>query len=341
MAVCQYTLGELADKLALDCVGDRDVVITGLATLASATQGQLSFLANPKYQNDLLGTKASAVIVSAEMAKSCPTNALVAANPYLSYAQVTQLFDHRRVSPGCIHSTAVVSETAKLAPSVSIAANAVIGEHVTIAANTAIGAGVVIGDNSIVGENCLLHANLTVYHGVTIGDRVILHSGCVIGSDGFGFAPSPTGYVKIAQLGGVTIGDDVEVGAGTTIDRGALDDTLVGNGVIIDNQVQIAHNVQVGENTAIAGQAGIAGSTKVGKQCTLAGGVGLVGHITIADKVHITAHTVVSKSIVKSGSYSSGTSMQETSAWRKSAVRISQLDDIARRLQRLEKTLKK
>lgn len=337
MVACQYTLGELADKLALDCIGDREVVITGLATLASASQGQLSFLANPKYQKDLLGTKASAVIVSAEVAACCPTNALVAANPYLSYAQTSQLFDSRCVAQGSIHHSAVVSTTAKLAPNVSIAANAVIGEHVTIAANTSIGAGVVIGDYSVVGEDCLLHANVTVYHGVTLGDRVTLHSGCVIGSDGFGFAPSPTGYIKIAQLGGVKVGCDVEIGAGTTIDRGALDDTLIGNGVIIDNQVQVAHNVQVGDNTAIAGKAGIAGSTIIGKQCTLAGGVGLVGHITIADKVHITAHTVVSKSITKAGSYSSGTGMQETSAWRKSAVRITQLDDIAKRLQRLEK----
>ena len=341
MAACQYTLAELADRLALDCVGDPNVVITGLATLASAAPGQLSFLANPKYQKDLLTTKASAVIVSAEMAELCSVNALVSANPYLSYAQSSQLFDRRRATQGFVDSSAVVSTTAHVDATASIAANAVVGDHVHIGANTTIGAGVVIGDNSIVGKDCLLHANVTLYHGVSIGNQVVLHSGCVIGSDGFGFAPSPNGYVKIAQLGGVQVGNNVEIGAGTTIDRGALDDTVIGNGVIIDNQVQIAHNVQIGDNTAIAGKAGVAGSTKIGKQCTLAGGVGLVGHITIADKVHITAHTVVSKSITKSGSYSSGTSMQETSAWRKSAVRISQLDDIARRLQRLEKTLKK
>ena len=341
MADCQFTLGELADRLSLECQGDRNVLITGLATLASAGQGQLSFLANPKYQKDLSNSKASAVIVAANMAEHCPTNVLVADNPYLAYARVSQLFDQSRSAKGTIHPAAVISLSASVASSASIGANAVIGDNAVIGANCSIGPGAVIGDGSELGEDCLLHANVTVYHGVSIGSRVILHSGCVIGSDGFGFAPSPEGYVKIAQLGGVKIGNDVEIGAGTTIDRGALDDTLIGNGVIIDNQVQVAHNVQIGENTAIAGKAGIAGSTKIGRQCTLAGGAGLVGHITIADKVHVTAHTVVSKSITQSGSYSSGTSMQETSAWRKSAVRISQLDDIARRLQRLEKSLKK
>ena len=341
MSARQYTLAELAGKLDLDCVGDRDVVITSLATLASAKQGQLSFLANPKYQKDLIATQASAVIVSAEMVKLCPVNALVAANPYLSYAQSTHLFERVHAVPGLIDNSAVIASTAKLDPSVSIGANAVIGEHVQIGANTVVGPGVVIGDHSLVGANGLLHGNVTLYHGVTLGDRVTLHSGCVIGSDGFGFAPSSSGYVKIAQLGGVRVGNDVEIGAGTTIDRGALDDTIIGNGVIIDNQVQVAHNVQIGENTAIAGQAGIAGSTKVGKHCTLAGGAGLVGHITIADNVLVTANTLISKSIAEAGSYSSATGMQETSAWRKSAVRITQSDDIARRLQRIEKSMKK
>ena len=334
-----YTLAELAEKLQLECVGDSRLRIVGLATLTTANEGQLSFLANPRYEKSLAATTAGAVILSKEMAALFKGNALISNNPYLSYAKASQLFSQRGSVVKGIHFSAVVSETATIAASASIGPHCVIGENVIIAADVIIKAGSVVGDHSTIGEGSLLYPNVSVYHGVHIGRHVILHSNAVIGSDGFGFAPSADGWEKIEQLGGVSIGDHVEIGASTSIDRGALDDTVVGAGVIIDNQVQIAHNVIIGEYTAIAGCTGIAGSTTIGRHCTIAGGVGIVGHIQVADKVHITAHTLVTKSITKAGSYSSGTPMLETKQWHKAAVRFSQLNDMSKRLKKLFKKL--
>jgi UDP-3-O-[3-hydroxymyristoyl] glucosamine N-acyltransferase len=343
MAKPQYTLAELAALLGVTLVGDPQVLITGLATLASAGSGQLSFLANPKYQKALQSTAATAVIVDASSVDNCPCHCLVTDNPYVAYARASQLFAESLPIAVGVHPSAVVSSSATIAATASISANVCIGDNVVIGAGSVVGAGCVIGHNTVLGEHCLLHANVSLYHGVTLGDRVTIHSAAVIGSDGFGFAPSPDrekgGWVKIAQLGGVRIGDDVEIGAGTTIDRGALDDTLIGNRVIIDNQVQIAHNVELGDNTAIAGCTAIAGSTKIGKNCTIAGDVRIIGHLTIADNVHITVSTLVTKSIDRPGSYSSGTSMQETRLWRRNAIRFSQLDEMAKRLAALEKKL--
>ena len=346
MANRHYTLAELADLLDVKVAGDPGVQISGLATLASAGPGQLSFLANPKYRSALENTAAEAVIVAADMVETCPCHCLVSDNPYISYARASQLFERRPAAMRAgIHASAVVSSTAVIDSSATIGANVTIADHVTIAADTYIGPGCVIGHNSVVGAGCLLHANVSVYHGVALGDRVIVHSGAVIGSDGFGFAPAEDrdsgGWIKIAQLGGVRIGDDVEIGAGTTIDRGALDDTVIGDRVVLDNQVQIAHNVELGDNTGIAGCTAVAGSTKIGKNCTIAGGVGIVGHLTIADGVHVTAMSLVTKSIDKPGAYSSGTGMMASAQWRKNAVRFSQLDDLARRVAELEKRLAK
>ncbi len=337
----QYTLAELADLLDVTVMGDPDIVISGLATLASAGAGQLSFLANPKYHKALESTAADAVIVAPAMVDVCPCNSLVSDNPYVSYARASQLFAQAGVTQGGIHPSAVVSQTATIDASATIGANVSIADNVVIGANTVIGPGCVIGHDSVLGTNCLLHANVSIYHGIHIGNRVTIHSAAVIGADGFGFAPSPDrqkgGWIKIAQLGGVRIGNDVEIGAGTTIDRGALDDTIIGDRVILDNQVQIAHNVELGHNTAIAGCTAIAGSTKIGSNCTIAGGVGIVGHLTIADRVHVTAMSLITKSIGSPGSYSSGTGMMDSRHWRKNAVRFSQLDDLAKRLTELEK----
>ena len=339
----QYSLAALAELLKVKCVGDPEILISGLATLASAGPGQLSFLANPKYQKALAATQAEAVIVAADMVGIGPANALVSDNPYLTYAKASQLFaDTSMVNTG-IHPSAVVSDTAQIDPSACIGPNVAIADNVVIGPATVIHAGCSIGHDTVLGESCLLYANVSLYHGVTVGDRAIIHSGTVIGSDGFGFAPSPDrekgGWVKIAQLGGVVIGDDVEIGAGCTIDRGALDDTRIGDRVILDNQVQIAHNVELGDNTGMAGCSAIAGSTKVGKNCTIAGGAGIVGHVEIADNVHITAFTLVSKSITQAGAYSSGTPMQDSRSWRRSAVRFSQLDEMSKRLTDVEKKL--
>jgi UDP-3-O-[3-hydroxymyristoyl] glucosamine N-acyltransferase len=337
MTEISYTLTEIAQRLQLKCVGDSSLHIVGLATLASASKGQMSFLANPRYQKELLNTSATAVIVSEQMADDCPVAALISPNPYLSYAQATELFSIQSSSCSGVHASAVVSGTAQVSSSASIGPHCVIGERAVIGENTVLGAGTFIGDDSVIGANGLLHANVTVYHGVAMGCSAVIHSGTVVGSDGFGFAPHANGWQKIQQLGGVTIGDNVELGANTTIDRGSLDDTLIGNNVIIDNQVQVAHNVQIGDGTAIAGCTAIAGSTRIGKRCTIAGGVGIVGHITLVDGVHITAHTLVTKSITEKGSYSSGTPMQETKQWHKSAVRFTQLNKIAKQLGQLLK----
>jgi len=238
-----------------------------------------------------------------------------------------------------VHPTAVVAPDAEVHPSASIGAYVVIEAGACIEADVEIGAQSFIGARSRVGEGGRLAPRVTLYHDVQIGKRVVIQSGAVIGGEGFGFAKEKGAWQKIAQIGGVRIGDDVEIGSNTTIDRGALSDTLIGNGVKLDNQIMIAHNVQIGDNTAMAGCVGISGSTKIGRNCMIAGGVGMVGHIEVCDNVFVTGMTMVTRSITEPGSYSSGTAMQNAADWRKSAARIRQLDDMARRLQQLEKSL--
>jgi UDP-3-O-[3-hydroxymyristoyl] glucosamine N-acyltransferase len=318
-------------------VADNQVLVSGIGALDDSGNEQVSFLANPSYRKLLAQTKAAAVIVHPDMQDECPVPALVMNNPYMGFAKLSQIFDNLPTQKVGIHPSAIISETAEIADDVSIGANVVIGEYVQVASGCRIGPGSIISDHCLIGENSLLHANVVMYHDVMIGKHCILHSGCVIGADGFGFAPDAGSWVKIAQLGGVRIGNDVEVGANTTIDRGALGNTQVGNGVKLDDQIMIAHNVVIGDGCAIAGTAGIAGSTTLGKNCTIAGGVGIVGHIEITDGVHITGMTLVSKSIKETGVYSSGTAMMPASDWRKSATRFRQLDDMARRLKKLEK----
>lgn len=340
-AVAEFTLAQLADALQLESGGDASVQIRGLAPLSAAAPGQLSFLANSKYRKQLAETAASAVIVHPDEVGQCPVPCLIAENPYLAFARATALFDNAPVQPAGIHPSAVVAESAQLGEGVAVGPNAVVGERVSIGAGSRIGAGTVLGDDVIVGRDCLLHANVSVYYCVTMGDEVTLHSGVVVGADGFGFAPSAEGWVKIHQLGGVRIGSRVEVGANTTIDRGALGDTVIADGVIIDNQVQIAHNVSIGEGTAMAGCSAVAGSATIGRNCLIAGGAGIVGHIEVADGTQVTARAMVTKSITEKGSYSSGTPLMSSSDWRKSAVRFTQLDAMHRRLAEVEKKLAK
>lgn len=333
------TLGELADRLRLVCRGDRRLRIHGLATLVQARSDQLSFLANAKYRRFLSETQAAAVIVAPALAAECPVACLIADDPYLAYARASRLFDRTPRPPSGAHPTAVVADSARLADGVAIAAGAVIGANVRIGAGTAVGANCVIEAGAVIAADCRLGARVTIGHGVRVGAGSVIHSGAVIGSDGFGFAPGPEGWERIAQLGSVAIGRNVEIGANTTIDRGALDDTVIGDGVIIDNLVQIAHNVRIGDGTAIAGCVGIAGSATIGAHCTIAGGAGIVGHIAITDGIHVGAMTLVTKSLTRRGSYSSGTGTMETAAWRKSAVRFRQLDELHRRVVDLEKRL--
>ncbi len=330
-------LGQLAEHLGATLRGDPETQITGLATLQEAGPAQLSFLANPQYRKYLAGSQAAALLLKEADAKGFSGNALVVPDPYLAYARISHLFDPKPKAATGIHPTAVIAADAVVDPSASIGPFVVIEAGARVAAQVTLGAHCVVGARSEIGEGGWLAPRVTLYHDVRIGKRVVIQSGAVIGGEGFGFANEKGVWQKIAQIGGVTIGDDVEIGVNTAIDRGALADTVIGNGVKLDNQIQIAHNVQVGDHTAMAACVGISGSTKIGKHCMLAGGVGLVGHIDICDNVFLTGMTMVTHSITEPGAYSSGTAMQPAAEWRKSAARIRQLDDIARRLKQLEK----
>lgn len=331
------TLGQLAEALGATLKGPEALQITGLATLQEAGPGQLTFLANPQYRKYLDNCQAGAVLLKAADAESFAGNALVVADPYLAYARISHLFDPKPKAVAGIHPSAVVAKDAQVDASASIGPFAVIESGARIGANVSIGAHCFIGARCVVGEGGWLAPRVTLYHDVTIGKRVVIQSGAVIGGEGFGFANEKGIWRKIAQIGGVTIGDDVEIGVNTAVDRGALSDTRIGDGVKLDNQIQIAHNVQIGDHTAMAACVGISGSTRIGKHCMLAGGVGLVGHIDICDNVFISGMTMVTRSITEPGSYSSGTAMQPLADWRKSAARIRHLDDMAKRLQQLEK----
>lgn len=339
MSSVVYTLGELAEQLGAELRGDPDLRVTGLATLQDASVEHLSFLANAQYRRFLADTKAGAVLLTAKDAEEYAGVALIVANPYLAYARLSHLFERRPLAAIGIHPSAIVDPSAEVDPTARIGAQVVIEANVWIGRDVEIGAQSVVGARSRIGAGGRLAARVTLCHDVTIGDRVVIQPGAVIGGEGFGFANERGSWEKIAQLGGVRIGDDVEIGANTTIDRGAISDTVIGNGVKLDNQIMIAHNVQIGDNTAMAGCSGISGSTKIGRNCMIAGGAGLVGHIEVCDNVFITGMTMVTRSITEPGSYSSGTAMQPAAEWRKSAARIRNLDDMARRLQQVEKRL--
>jgi UDP-3-O-[3-hydroxymyristoyl] glucosamine N-acyltransferase len=344
-----YSLGEIAAFLGAELRGDATLRISGLNTLQDAGAGQLAFLANEKYSSQLRSSKASAVILAAKHLNS-QTGAgrdvdstlyqgavLILDNPYLGYARVSQWFDRAPKAVPGIHPSAVIADSASLGEAVVIGANVVLEADAVIGAGSYLGAGAYIGARSKVGQNSRISASVTIYHDVVLGQGVTVHSGSVIGADGFGFAPDGTGnWLKIYQIGGVQIGDNVEVGACTTIDRGALGDTRIGNGVIIDNHVQIAHNVVIGDNCALAAYSGLAGSATMGNNCILAGDACVVGHVTICDNVQITARGLVTKSITEPGSYSSGMPLMKTREWRKNAVRMSQLDAMAKRLKNVE-----
>ena len=325
--------------------GDPACTISGLATLASAKPGQLTFFTNPAYAQQLKTCRASAVIIAAEhgsLSTGECSNKLIADNPYLSYALATGLFAHPTVTkvavPG-IHPLAAVAEDAQVAEDAGISHYATVESGARIGPEVQIGPGVFVGAGSSIGAGSVLYSGALLYHGVHVGERAIIHSGAVIGADGFGFASTGERSVKIHQLGGVRIGNDVEVGACSSIDRGALDDTVIGDGVKIDNQVQIGHNCRIGDHSIICGCAALAGSVTLGKHCIMGGGSGAVGHITIADRVQVSAMSLVSGSISEAGRYSSGTGHMKTATWKRNIARFRQLDGMARRLQRLEKAV--
>ena len=344
-----YTLAEIAIKLdaklvvpaELDDAKAASAQISGLATLANAASGQVAFLSNSKYQQQLSSTKASAVIVTADAVESCPVSALVMANPYMGYAILANLLNSTPKVACGIHASAVIADDVVIGKNVSIGANAVIESGAQLADDVSIGAGCFIGQGVKIGEATTLWANITIYHQVQIGHHCLIQANTVIGSDGFGYAPvkGPYKWHKIPQLGSVIIGNHVEIGASTTIDRGALDNTEIRDGVILDNQIQIAHNVIVGENTAMAACSVIAGSTVMGKNCTIAGLVGVNGHINIADNCVFTGMAMVTKDIPHAGVYSSGMPAAPNKEWNKTNARVRRLDSLSKRVKELEKLL--
>ncbi|MGO3322040.1 MAG: UDP-3-O-(3-hydroxymyristoyl)glucosamine N-acyltransferase, partial [Psychrobacter faecalis] len=304
--------------------------LEGIGNLTTANSQQLSFLANPHYLPSLANSQAGAVLTTSDHQSKVAQNtvALIVAAPYLAYASASQLFARTALFKG-IHPSAVIAESAVIGNQVTVGPFCMIGEGVQIGDRSVLDAHVVIEENSSIGTDCVLKSQVVIGHDCVLGNRVRLHAGVSIGSEGFGFAPtsnpSVTGWERIAQLGRVVIGDDVRIGSQTCIDRGAIDDTVIGNHVIIDNLVQVAHNVRIGDGTAIAAQTGIAGSTTIGKRCIIGGAVGITGHIEIADDVTLSGMTMVTKSITKAGSYSSGTAAMPTANWRRAAVRFRQL----------------
>lgn len=333
------TLAEIASLVDGQLHGDAARIISTIAPLDSAGPQAISFLSSARYSEHLRQTAAGAVLLHSEFADECAVDCIVVADPYLAYAKISALFDDRPKTSAGVHDTAVIGHAVEVGADVVIGPNCVVGDGARIGAGTILGASCTIGDGTVLGQGCRLAAQVVLYHKLILGDRVEVHSGSVIGADGFGFAPSKQGWQKIHQIGTVRIGNDVSIGANTCIDRGAIDDTVIGNDVIIDNQVQIAHNVVIGNNTALAGCVGIAGSAKIGAYCTLGGGVGVAGHLTICDNVHLTGMTLVSTSITKPGTYSSGTALSDTRSWRKNAVRFLQLDKLYKRVAQLEKRL--
>lgn len=331
------TIGQLGADLGLEIKGESETPLTGVASLSNADSGQLTFLANPKYKQHLSGTRAAAVILSKELADACPVAALFSTDPYADYARAAGRFDCSRQFEAGVHATAVISAGVHLGDGVCVGPQAVIDAGCEIGDNCHIGAGSVLGQGCRIGAGSFLAARVTLCRGVCVGKRVIIHPGAVIGADGFGIAMASEGWIKVPQLGSVRIGDDCEIGANTTIDRGAVDDTVLENDVRLDNLVQIAHNVHIGAHTAMAGCAAAAGSARIGRYCLIGGGAGILGHLEVADHVTITARTMVTHSIKEAGEYSSGTPLQEKREWRKNAVRLRQLDSLARRVSRLEK----
>ena len=341
-----YRLIEIAEYLEAELVssssgsGSGEIQISGIADPRSAKSSDISFVSSAKYITAAQSTKAAALIVSPDLVDSFQIPLLVVKNPYIAYAQLSAMFAEPRPVAE-IHPSAFVAETARIGECVHIGANAVVHDNADIADNAVISAGSVIGARVHIGSGTMLYPNVSIYHDVEIGKDCIIHSGTVIGSDGFGFAPTEKGYVKIHQLGSVIVGDNVEIGSNTSIDRGALGHTRIHSGAKIDNLVHIAHNCEIGSHTALAGQVGIAGSTIIGQRCTFGGQVGIAGHLEIGDDVHALGQSRVTKSTSKPGIYGSGTGTTDAKTWRKNAVRFNQLDELFRRINELEKLLDK
>ena len=332
------TLADIAAQLGGDVLGDSQTPVSRVAPVATAGEGEITFLANPKFRSQLSACRASAVILRPDVASEFSGPRIVTANPYAYYARVATLLNPYQSGLSGVHASAVVDSP--VPGSVVIGPNVYVGKDVVLGENVVINAGCVIGDGASIGAGTLLHANVTVYFGCDIGRRCIIHSGTVIGSDGFGFAPEGQSWIKIPQIGKVVIGDDVEIGANTAIDRGALEDTVIGDGCKLDNQVHVAHNCRIGANTVLAGCVGIAGSTVFGEHCIVGGASMISGHLNIAAGTTISGGTTVMKSILNPGVYTSVFPLDTHEEWLRNASHIRRLSKLAERVSELEKKLK-
>lgn len=332
-------LAEIADRFNCELRGDADPVVTTVGTLSGASTNAITFLANPLYRGQLAGTNAAAVVLEERYAADCPVAALVAANPYATYARIAR-FLHPPVAPEPgIHPSATVAADASVPESAQVCAQAVIGPASELGESVVVGPGCVVGAAVRIGADTKMLARVTVMDRVEIGERCLLHPGVVVGSDGFGFARDNDSWLKIPQLGTVVIGNDVDIGANTTIDRGTIEDTIIEDGVILDNLVQIAHNVHIGAHTAMAAFSGVAGSTTIGERCVIAGAVVIVGHLSVCSDVMVTIRSVVTRSITTPGTYSGGLPADEASRWRRNAARFRNLDKFAQRQITLERRM--
>ena len=332
-----FRLEQLAEQLGATLYGDGELIITGVASMKSATQGQITFLSDKKFQNNLSSCDASAVVMTEDSLKYWSGAALIVKDPYLCYAKLAQILDTTPLPAKDIADSAVIDPTVKLGNNIAIGANAVIESGVVLGDNCIIGAGCFIGKDTIIGAGTKLWSNISIYHNCVIGENCLIQSGTVIGADGFGYANDKGKWIKIPQLGRVVIGNNVEIGASTTIDRGALDDTVIGNGVIIDNQCQIAHNDIIGDHTAVAGGVIMAGSLTIGRHCLIGGASVINGHMEICDQVTVTGMGMVMRPITEPGVYSSGIPLQQNKVWRKTASLVLHIDEMNKRLKALEK----
>jgi len=333
----ELTAAALAERFALGLKGSGEATVSGVATLANAGPAQLSFLSNPRYRAQLATSHAGVVVMRADDAGEYAGTALVAKDPYVAFAKIAALFDPPPpLRPG-VHASAVVDPSASVDPQAQVDAFCSIGARARIGAGAVVGPGCVVGDDCEVGEGCVLVARVTLVRRVRLGRRVLVHPGAVLGADGFGLAMDDGHWIKVPQQGGVVVGDDCEIGANTTIDRGAIEDTVLGEDVRLDNQIQIGHNVRIGAHTAMAGCAAVAGSATIGRHCLVGGAAGILGHLEVCDRAVITAMSLVTHSIREPGEYSSGTPLMPNREWRRNAARFRQLDTLARRVNALGK----
>jgi len=333
------TLTEIVARFGGEIIGDPRTCVAQIATLERARPDSIAFLANQRYLQQLKATRAGAIIVGPALRDATTLPRIVCDNPYAYFARISVFFNPPRPPVPGVHQTAVIDDSAEVGGNVEIGPFVAIGRNARIGGGSVIGAACIVGEGSVVGEEARLYGNVTIYDDCEIGDRAILHSGVVIGADGFGIAMDGERWIKVPQIGRVVIGNDVEIGANTTVDRGAMDDTVIEDGVKLDNQIQIAHNVRIGAHTAIAACVGIAGSSRVGRYCRIGGASGIAGHLTIADHVEISAHTLVTKSIDKPGTYTGAYPFEANRAWRHNAAQLRHLAELAERVRALEQRL--